>query len=71
MRIPVREVLFSGQDRCPEFDCSQEPLPKELDVLLCLLEGAERRREIRAKLDGLPSLEARTGHANAPAAAKR
>jgi hypothetical protein len=50
MRIPVREVLFSGQDLCPEFDCSQEPLPKEWDVLLCLLDGAERRKELHAKL---------------------
>jgi hypothetical protein len=28
MRIPAHEVLFIGQDRCPEFDCPQT-LPKD------------------------------------------
>ena len=28
MRIPAREVLFTGQDRCPEFDLCKEPLPE-------------------------------------------
>ena len=32
-------VLFKGQHLCPEFDCSQEPLPDKLQVLLCLLDG--------------------------------
>ena len=45
MRIPAREVLFTGQDRCPEFDLCKEPLPQELNILLCLLDGAERRRQ--------------------------
>jgi hypothetical protein len=36
MRIPDREVLFIGKDRCPEFDY-QEPIPEELRILLCLL----------------------------------
>jgi hypothetical protein len=51
MRIPDRQVLFTGQDQCPEFDCSPEPLPKELDVLLCLLDGAERRFQLQDKLN--------------------
>ena len=51
MRIPIREVLFSGQDQWPEFDLCQEPLPDELNVLLCLLDGAEKRRELQAKLN--------------------
>jgi len=50
MRIH-RQVLFTGQDQCPEFDCSPEPLPKELDVLLCLLDGAERRLQLQDKLN--------------------
>ena len=29
MRIPAREVLFTGQDRCAEFDLCNEPLPEE------------------------------------------
>ena len=51
MRIPAREVLFIGQDRCQEFDYSQEPLPEELNVLLCFLDGAERRLQLQNKLN--------------------
>ena len=43
-----------GLDQCPGFDCSHEPLPLKLQVLLCLLDGAERRRQIQAKLNVLP-----------------
>ena len=53
MRITAREVLFTGQDRCPEFDLRKEPLPEVLNILICLLEGAERRRQIQAKLNTL------------------
>ena len=52
MRIPAHEMLFIGQDRCPEFDCSQT-LPKDLDILLCLLDGAERRLQLQAKLNAV------------------
>lgn len=48
-------VLFIGQHQCPEFDCPQEPLPGKLKVLLCLVDGAERRRQIQAKLSVLTS----------------
>ena len=48
-------VLFIGQHGCPEFDCPQEPLPGKLKVLLCLVDGAERRRQIQAKLSVLTS----------------
>jgi hypothetical protein len=47
MRIPAREVLFTGQHRCPEFDHPQE-LPERL---LCLLDGAERRQQIQTKIN--------------------
>jgi len=46
-------VLFIGQHQCPEFDCPQEPLPGKLKVLLCLVDGAERRRQIQTKLSVL------------------
>jgi hypothetical protein len=46
-------VLFNGQHQCPEFDCSQEALPERLKVLLCLIDGVERRRQIQAKLNVL------------------
>jgi hypothetical protein len=54
MRILTRgRVLFTGQHLCPEFNCPQEPLPDKLQVLLCLLDGAERRRHLQAKLNRL------------------
>jgi hypothetical protein len=37
-----------GLDQCPGFDCQQEPLPLKLQILLCLVDGAERRRQIQA-----------------------
>lgn len=43
--------LFIGQHCCPEFDCPQEPLPGNLQVLLCLVDGGERRRQTQAKLN--------------------
>jgi hypothetical protein len=50
MRILTPErVLFTG--RHPELDCPQGPLPDKLQVLLCLLDGAERRRHLQAKLN--------------------
>ena len=54
-------VLFTGQHQCPEFDCPQGALPGKLKVLLALIDGAERRRQIQAQLnrtqprDGLPT----------------
>ena len=60
MRSPGHEVLFTGQDRCPEFDVCKEPLPEELKVLLCLLDGAERRRIVQANLSQSPSKFRRT-----------
>ena len=42
-----------GLGQCPGFDCPHEPLPLKLQVLLCLVDGAERRRQIQAKLNVL------------------
>ena len=52
MRIPSRDVRLTGQDRCPEFNCHKE-LPKEFDVLLCLLDGAERRLQLQAQINAV------------------
>ena len=52
MRIPAHEVLFIGQDRCPEFDCPQT-LPKEFNILLCLLDGAERRLQLQGRINSI------------------
>jgi hypothetical protein len=38
-------------------DCPLEPLPAQLEVLLCLLEGAERRQQLQAKLDDLSTVK--------------
>jgi hypothetical protein len=51
MRFSARKVLFTEQKRCPEFDICRDPLPEKLNVLLCLVDGAERRRELQAKLN--------------------
>ena len=52
MRILTpKHVLFTG--RHPELDSPQGPLPDRLHVLLCLLDGAERRRHLQAKLNRL------------------
>ena len=45
-----------GLDQCPGFDCPHEALPLKLQVLLCLVDGAERRRQIQAKLNVLHPL---------------
>jgi hypothetical protein len=39
---------------CPELDVPQGALPEKLQILLCLIEGAERRRLLQAKLYSLP-----------------
>ena len=44
-------ALFIGQHCCPEFDCPQGPFPGKLQVLLCQIDGAERRRQTQAKLN--------------------
>ena len=46
-------VLFTGRHLCAEFDCRQGQLPDKLQVLLCLLDGAERRKHLQAKLNRL------------------
>ena len=40
-----------GQNGGREFDCPQEPLPEKFKVLLCLIDGAERRRHFQARLN--------------------
>ena len=40
-----------GVDQCPGFECPQEALPEQFKILLCLIDGAERRRQIQANLN--------------------
>ncbi len=37
---------FIGETKWDKSDYVQEPLPEEMRLLLCLLEGAERRRNL-------------------------
>ena len=48
--LPKRAV-FLGRALQARFDCPQQPLPDELNVLLCFLDGAERRRRLQAALN--------------------
>ena len=53
MRIPPNQVLVLGSRGWEEFDCLQQPLPDRIKVLLCLVDGAERRQRLQAKLNSL------------------
>ena len=66
MRIPAREVLFTGQRRCPEFDPPQD-LPERFKILLCFLDGAERRQQIQAKINAV-AVSDRSGNKQDPEA---
>ena len=45
-----KQAVFLGRALQARFDCSQQSLPDELNVLLWFLDGAERRRRIQATL---------------------
>jgi hypothetical protein len=54
MRILAPDrVLFTGRHLCPELYCPKGPLPNKHEVLLCLLDGAERRRHLQVRLNRL------------------
>ena len=53
MRIPPNQVFIFGQRGGEEWDCLQQPLPERIKVLLCLIDGAERRLHLQAKLNRL------------------
>ena len=46
-------VLLAGQYQS-QFHGPQDALPEQFKILLCLLDGAERRRQIQAKLNRTP-----------------
>ena len=45
-----KPALILGEALRAQFDCSQ-PLPDQFNVLLCLLDGGERRRRLQARLN--------------------
>ena len=53
MRILAGGRLFIRQRQSSELDCAQDTLPERFKVLLCLLDRAERRKQIQAKLNVL------------------
>jgi hypothetical protein len=62
MRIPPNQLFVLGSRGWEEFDCLQQPLPDRIKVLLCLVDGAERRRHFQAKLNSMrPSPNLRSG----------
>jgi hypothetical protein len=50
MLHPPTQALFLGRILRAHFDCSQQPLPNQHKVALCLLDGAEPRQRVQAKL---------------------
>jgi len=41
-----------GEAKWNEFGCAQEPLPEAMRVLLCLIDGAERRQDLLRRWSG-------------------
>ena len=52
-----KQAVFLGRALQARFDCPQRPLPDELNVLLCFLDGAEWRRRIQAALNAKQRLK--------------
>ena len=46
MVIADGKCKFIGETKWDQSDYVQEPLPEEMRLLLCLLEGAERRQNL-------------------------
>ena len=55
-----KQALFLGRALKECLDCSLQPLPDELNILLEMLDGAERRRRIQATLNTRPNGETRS-----------
>ena len=52
-----KQAQFLGRALKACFDCTQQPLPDELNVVLGLLDGAERRRRIQATINTRPMVK--------------
>jgi len=50
----LKQALFLGRTLKECLDYSLQPLPDELNILLEMLDGAERRRRIQATLNTRP-----------------
>jgi hypothetical protein len=52
-----KQALFLGRVLKERFDCSQQPLPDELNIRLEMLNGAARRRRLQATLNTRPMVK--------------
>jgi hypothetical protein len=52
-----KQAVFLGRVLQARFDCSQQSLPDELNVLLWFLDGAERRRGIQERFNAKPRVK--------------
>ena len=52
MHALPHQALFLGRVLRTRYDCSAQPLPDQFNVLLCLLDGAERRQRVQARCSG-------------------
>ena len=52
MVIADGKCKFIGETKWDKSDYVQEPLPEEMRLLLCLLEGAERRQNLLRRWSG-------------------
>jgi len=52
-----KQALFLGRALRARFDCTQQPLPDQFNVLLCRLDGAEQRRRVQARCNVKPIMK--------------
>jgi hypothetical protein len=52
MVICEGKCKFIGEAKWNEFDCAKGPLPDAMRVLLCLIDGAERRQSLLRRWSG-------------------
>ena len=48
--LPSQATLIVGKALRAGFDCSEQPLPEDLEILRCCLDGTDRRRRIQARV---------------------
>jgi hypothetical protein len=66
MPILNSDYVHFSKRPCPELDVAQGALPEKLQILLCLIEGAERRRHLQTKLNSLNPAQRATGLKRVP-----
>ena len=62
MVIADGRCKFIGEAKWNEVGYAQEPLPEEMRMLLCLIDGAERRQNLLRRWSGRAVLARRNEH---------